>query len=181
MSGEFLPIQVKLFMRAKQKDVYLRTLFLRISTQHFLKIIGATRKKLLAFFKKLYFLILKCTLNHGLHGLTKGYPNEQMSLVIVETFKRQDNEEVAKLSSENNWVLIIVPHNLTNNFQPLDITFNKPAKSFIEAKYNIWYTEQDTKQLNKGKPPADVDVSLNLTQIWSNHYMLSGFLRYTNT
>ena len=88
-----------------------------------------------------------------------------MSLVIVETFKRQDNEEVAKLSSENNWVLIIVPHNLTNNFQPLDITFNKPAKSFIEAKYNIWYTEQDTKQLNKGKPPADVDVSLNLTQI----------------
>ena len=165
MSGEFLPIQVKLFMRAKQKDVYLSTLFLRISTQHFLKIIGATRKKLLAFFKKLYFLILECTLNHGLHGLTKGYPNEQMSLVIVETFKRQDNEEVAKLSSENNWVLIIVPHNLTNNFQPLDITFNKPAKSFIEAKYNIWYTEQDTKQLNKGKPPADVDVSLNLTQI----------------
>ena len=46
---------------------------------------------------------------------------------------------------------IIVPHNLTNKFQPLGITFNKPLKSFIKEKYNIWYTEQVAKQLNKAK------------------------------
>ena len=57
-----------------------------------------------------------------------------MSLVIMDTFKGQDNEEIAKLCRENNCVLIIVPHNLTNKFQPLDITFNKPAKSFIKEK-----------------------------------------------
>ena len=62
------------------------------------------------------------------------YPNEQMSLVIMDTFKGQDNEEVAKLCPENNCVFIIVPHNLTNKFQPLDITFNKPAKVFIKEK-----------------------------------------------
>ena len=45
----------------------------------------------------------------------KGYPNDQVSLVIMDTFKGQDNdEEVAKLYHEN--VLIIVPHNLTNKF-----------------------------------------------------------------
>ena len=59
-----------------------------------------------------------------------------MSLVIMDTFKGQDNEEVAKLRRENNCVLIIVPHNLTSKFQPMDITFNKPAKSFIKEKYN---------------------------------------------
>ena len=55
----------------------------------------------------------------------------------METFKKQNNEEVAKLCPENNCVLIIVTDNLTNKFQPLDITFNKPAKSFIKEKYNI--------------------------------------------
>ena len=92
-----------------------------------------------------------------------------MSLVIMDTFKGQDNEEVAKLCRENNCVLIIVSHNLTNKFKPPDITFNKPAKSFIKEKYNIWYNEQVTKQLNTGKDPADVEVSLSLSQVEPLH------------
>ena len=92
-----------------------------------------------------------------------------MSLAIMDTFKGQDNEEVAKFCRENNCVLIIVPLNLTNKFHPLDITFNKPVKSFIRQKYNIWYTEQVTKQLNKYKDPADVEVSLNLSQVKPLH------------
>ena len=92
-----------------------------------------------------------------------------MSHAIMDTFTGQDNEEVTKLSRENNCVLIIVSHNLTYKFQPLDITFNKPSESFIEEKYNIWYTEQVTKQLNEGKDPADVEVLLNLSQIKPLH------------
>ena len=92
-----------------------------------------------------------------------------MSLIIMDTFKGQDNDEVAKLCRKNNCALIIVPHNLTNKFQPLDITVNKPAKSFIKDKYNMWYTEQVAKQLNEGKSPADVEVSLNLSEIKPLH------------
>ena len=92
-----------------------------------------------------------------------------MSLIVMDTFKGQDNEEVAKLCRKNNCALIIVPHNLTNKFQPLDITVNKPAKSFIKDKYNMWYTEQVAKQLNEGKAPADVEVSLNLSEIKPLH------------
>ena len=66
-------------------------------------------------------------------------------------------------------VFIIVPHNLTSKFQPLDTTFNKSAKSFIKDKYNIWYTEQVIKQLNEGKDSTDVEVSLNLSQIKPRH------------
>ena len=59
---------------------------------------------------------------------------------------------------KNNCALIIVPHNLNNKFQLLYITVNKPAKSFIKDKYNMWYTEQVAKQLNEGKAPAEVEV-----------------------
>ena len=83
----------------------------------------------------------------------------------MDTFKGQDNDEVAKLCCKNNCALIIALHNLTNKFQPLDITVNKPAKSFVRDKYNMWYTEQLAKQLNEGKAPADVKVSLNLSEI----------------
>ena len=76
----------------------------------------------------------------------------------MDTFKGQGNDEVAKLCHKNNYAFIIVPHNLTIEFQPLDITVNKPVKSFIKDKYNMWYTEQVAKQLNEGKTPADVEV-----------------------
>ena len=66
----------------------------------------------------------------------------------MDTFK--DNKEVAKLCCENNCVFIIVPHNLTKKFQPLDITFNKPAKSFIKEKYKNRYTKQ-LNNLTKAK------------------------------
>ena len=101
---------------------------------------------------------------------TKSYSNEQMSLNIMETFKGQGNKEEAKLCRENNCILIIVIHNLYITYiLPLDITFNKSEKNFIKEKYKIWYTEQATKQLNKGKNPADVEVSLNLSQIKPLH------------
>ena len=60
-------------------------------------------------------------------------------------------------------------YNLTNKFKPLDITFIKQAKSFIKGKYNIWYTEQVTKQLNEGEDPANVEVLLNLFQVKPRH------------
>ena len=86
----------------------------------------------------------------------------------MDTFKGQGNNEVAKLCRKS-CALIIVPHNLINKFQSLDITVDKPAKSFIKDKCNMWYTEEVAKQLNGGKAPADVKVSLNLSEIKPIH------------
>ena len=59
-----------------------------------------------------------------------------MSLVIMDTFREQDNDDLKKLCAENYCQVVIVPHNLTNKFQPLDLTVNQSAKSFIAEKYN---------------------------------------------
>ena len=58
---------------------------------------------------------------------------------------------------------------IANKFQPLDITVNKPAKCFISERYNKWYAEQVTNQLNEGKDPADVAVSLKLSEVKPLH------------
>ena len=46
-----------------------------------------------------------------------GYPKEQYSLIIMDTFKGQDNETLKELCVDNYCEIVIVPHNLTNKFQ----------------------------------------------------------------
>ena len=65
----------------------------------------------------------------------------------MDTFKGQGNETLKKLCAGNNCDVVIVPHNLTNKFQPLDLSVNKAAKSFIHNKYNDWFPDQEFTQL----------------------------------
>ena len=44
------------------------------------------------------------------------YLKEQYSLIVMDTFKCQDNAEVKELCSKNECELVIVPHNSTNKF-----------------------------------------------------------------
>ena len=57
---------------------------------------------------------------------------------------------------------MIVPHNITNKFQPLDISVNKVAKSFISEKYNTWMTNEVSNQLKRGISSCDVKMALQL-------------------
>ena len=42
-----------------------------------------------------------------------------------------------RLSTKNNCEMVIIPHNLTNKFQPLDISVNQAAKKIISYKFKI--------------------------------------------
>ena len=96
-----------------------------------------------------------------------GYPEDQRSLIIMDTLKGQDNKKMKRLCAENNCELVIVPHNLTNKFQPLDI--NQSAKKFISNKFNAWYADRVSKQLSNGVAPGDVKVSLKLSDLKPLH------------
>ena len=95
--------------------------------------------------------------------MRKCYPKEQMSLVILDTFKGQSNDEMRKFCSENFCEIVIVPHKLTNKFQLLYISFNKATKSFISDKYNSWLANEGPKQLRAENAAADVKFFLKLS------------------
>ena len=52
------------------------------------------------------------------------YPKEHYSLLVMYTFKGQDNAEIQELCLKNENEMVIIPHNLTDKFKPLDITIN---------------------------------------------------------
>ena len=87
----------------------------------------------------------------------------------MDTFKGQDNDVILDLCEKRMCQVVVVPRNLTNKFQPLDITVNKPTKSFMSSKYDGWFSKQVSQQPEKGIQPADVKVSLGLIELKVMH------------
>ena len=63
------------------------------------------------------------------------------------TFKGQENGILKEFCSISRCGIVIVPHDLTNKFQPLDLTINKAGKVFIQNQYNDWFSDQIARQL----------------------------------
>ena len=161
MTGKFLPI--RLIYERKTPRCLTRFDFpadfnVTFSDNHW-----SNTEKSIELFEKVIFPYLKQA------KASLKYPKEQMSLIIMDTFKGQDNDVILDLCEKHMCQVVIVPHNLTNKFQPLDITVNKPAKSFISNKYNEWFSKQVSQQLEKGIQPADVKVSLGLIELKVMH------------
>ena len=93
----------------------------------------------------------------------KGFPEEQHCLIIMDAFKGQDTLE--KLCSENKCKIVIVPYNLTNKFQPLNISVNKAAKAFVQSQYNNWFSDKVSVQLKKGIDLVDINITSKLSNL----------------
>ena len=52
---------------------------------------------------------------------------------------------------------------MTDQFQPLDLTLNGPAKAFLIEKFETWYANQVTEQLEKGTEVYQINVPLTLS------------------
>ena len=98
-----------------------------------------------------------------------GYLEDQRSLIIMDTFKGQDNKEMKRLRAKNNCELVIIPHNLTNKFEPLDISINQSAKKFISNKFNAWYADRVSKQMSNEVALGAVKTSLKLSDFKPHH------------
>ena len=61
-----------------------------------------------------------------------------MLLVIMGRFKGRNIDEMRKFYDKNSGESLIIPENLTNKFQPLDLSVSKTAKSCVFSRYNPW-------------------------------------------
>ena len=89
MSGEFLSIQV--IYEGKTKRCLPKYTFLASFDATFSENHCSNTEKSLSFLNKIVFSHFKN------FWKAKVYPDEQISLIIMDSFKGQDNDEVAKL------------------------------------------------------------------------------------
>ena len=88
---------------------------------------------------------------------------DQLGLLIIDAFSGQVTDPVIQKLKENHIKVTRVPPNMTNLFQPLDLTVNGSAKAFMKKKFTEWYSSSIATQLDEGKAVEDIDVELKLT------------------
>ena len=64
-----------------------------------------------------------------------GVGQEQAALAIFDSFRGQITEKVFILLNKYNIQSVVVPPNCTDKLQPLDLTVNKVAKSFLQKQF----------------------------------------------
>ena len=101
--------------------------------------------------------------------LDLGLSPTQKALVIMDVFTGQMTSEVTKILADNDILVTKVPANMTRFYQPLDLTVNGNAKRFMAKKFNNWYSEKISEQLESGKCLEDVDVKLRLSTLKPIH------------
>ena len=92
-------------------------------------------------------------------------------MLIFDVFKEHVTEKVTSTSiiDENNCVITNVPNNFTDQFQPLDLNVNGQAKQFLNKRFECWYAQQISYQLEDGTNVYNVQVPLKLSVIRRIH------------
>ena len=76
---------------------------------------------------------------------------KQAVLVIMDVFRGQITDDVISLLRENNIHYVLVPNNMTQLFQPLDLTISKHCKAYLKRLFLEWYVQQIENQVSLGK------------------------------
>ena len=89
------------------------------------------------------------------------------ALVIYNTFRGHYTETILIMLEENNVYIVIVPGNCTDRLQPLDLSVNKAAKSFLGN------SSQSDIQIKSANSYAGVSSQPN-HRLMTEHYENAG-------
>ena len=100
--------------------------------------------------------------------LQSDYP----ALVIFDKFKGQGTEMILKLLEEQHIYVVIVPENCTDRLQPLDVSVNKSAKTFLRQQFQEWYAQKICQQPSGETEKMPVDLKLSVMKPLGAHWMV---------
>ena len=80
----------------------------------------------------------------------------------MDVFRAQIPDDVISfLTVTNHYVL--VPNDMTQPFQPLDLTVSKHCKSCLKRLFSVWYTQQIEDQLSLGTKIEEIKIEFRFT------------------
>ena len=92
-----------------------------------------------------------------------GLDKQQAALAIFDHFKGQLSDSITQILEKHNIQSVLVPACCTDRLQPLDISVNKSAKSFLRSEFQKWYANEIGLQLttvsNEELEPVDLSTA----------------------
>ena len=154
LSGEFLPMQI--LCDGKTNRCHPRHTFPAEFDIHHSPNHWANEECAIRFIEKIIIPYVKTTRER------LSVPS-QTAMVLFDVFKGQTTTAVHDLLEENNIVYEHIPSGCTDKLQPLDLSVNKSAKSYLRDKFSTWYAEEVKQQMDAGKQAAEVQVDMRLS------------------
>ena len=93
----------------------------------------------------------------------------QPALLIINVFSGQVTKPVIDKMTENNIKLVKVPANMTQLFQPSDLTINGAAKAYMKKRFTEWYSRCIIQELDSGKGVDNIDIQLKMSVLKPLH------------
>ena len=93
------------------------------------------------------YMYIKYVINPYVDGVRDRLGKDQAALAIFDHFNGQLTPKISKLLEDNNIQSVLVPAGCTDRLQPLDVSVNRSAKSFLKSQFQSWYASEITEQL----------------------------------
>ena len=75
-------------------------------------------------------------------------PSHQRALCIMDNFSAQCTDDIIALFESYGIDTVYVPANCTGELQPMDISVNKPVKTFLKDEFQSWYAKEMLTQVD---------------------------------
>ena len=101
----------------------------------------------------------------------------------MDVLRGQITDDVIFLLRDNNIHYVLVPNNMTQLFQLLDLTVSKHCKSYLKHLFSEWYAQQIENQLSFGKKVEEIKTGFRLTKLkplhakWLVEYYNENYIR----
>ena len=92
-----------------------------------------------------------------------------MSSHLYDVFKARTGDKYREHLDGNSIAYVQVPPNFTHIFQPLNLSVNAFAKSFLKSRFREWYTKEVTNGLDKGENVHQIGIDTKLSKMKPIH------------
>ena len=87
----------------------------------------------------------------------------------MDVFPGQITDDVISFLKDNKIHYVLVPNNMTQLFQPLDLTVSKHCKSYLKQLFSEWHAQQIENLLSLGKKVEEIIIEFSLTTLKPLH------------
>ena len=123
-----------------------------------------TNRESLGKWKRKYWSIKEVLVPHVRKVRQKlSLPEDLQWLLIADIFKGHWTDAVVTEVKRSIGKICAIPNNMTNIFQPLDLSVNRSCKFFLRREAQPWHSLQIEKQMKEGKKAHEINVDTRIS------------------
>uniref|UniRef100_A0A1X7V892 DDE-1 domain-containing protein n=1 Tax=Amphimedon queenslandica TaxID=400682 RepID=A0A1X7V892_AMPQE len=100
-------------------------------------------------------------------------PSNYHCLVIIDNFKAQCTDSIFAMLTDNNIYYVFIPANCTDRLQPLDISVNKGAQSYLRNSFQEWYASPIKSRFDSSEEIQPINLAISIVKPFGAHWMIN--------